>query len=513
MKKLISLVLLLGSIVCQAQRYQPEWISLQNYQAPEWYEDAKLGFWPIWGIYSVPAFMGDHAAEWYGRWMYCQENQSSRDNQGLATHLHHIETYGDPSEFGYKDFIPMFKAENFNADEWAGLAEQLGAKYFCTLGIFHDGFSMGSSCLTRWSATEMGPERDVVGELAKAARDRGLKYGVSNHLAWNYTFYQWNHINGYDAADPGTGELYGYPIVQPGADTMRMGATESRESWESRSRGSVRPSQRDLDRWLARTKEMADLYRPDLYYFDWGMNPPVFESRRKEFAAHYYNRAIEWGKGEFGNPNVVLNYKNRSTFRPGSAVLDFERGSNDEIADMVWQTDDCVYDGHNWGYAEGIPIKPVNRIIDEFVEIVSKRGVLMLAFAPKADGSFPEDQKQFIREMGAWMDACGEAIYSTRPWIKAVENCAVEGSEAIRACFTRSKDNKTLYATLLEWPETPILIKSINSTTVPRKSIKSISMIGSSEKTKWTMTDGGLKIIPPVKPSYGYAYPVKIKLK
>lgn len=119
MRKIFFLVTMGMVAATLASSYEPTWESLKNYEAPEWYEDAKLGFWVHWGVYSVPAFMGDHAGEWYGRWMYCKEGQSSRHDQALATHQHHLETYGDPAVFGYKDFIPMFKAENFNADEWA----------------------------------------------------------------------------------------------------------------------------------------------------------------------------------------------------------------------------------------------------------------------------------------------------------------------------------------------------------------------------------------------------------
>lgn len=522
---LIAILAFSAQTVISQEKYEPEWKSLLNYKAPEWYEDAKLGFWVHWGVYSVPAFKGGHAAEWYGRWMYCQRGQSSRDNQGLATHIHHNETYGPPEKFGYKDLIPMFRAENFDAEEWAELCVEGGAKFFTMMGAHHDAFCLWDTKLSKWNSVNMGPMRDLVGEMAGAARKKGLKFGVSNHTAWNYTFFQWNHINRYDAVNKEYQDLYGNPIVQPSADTMRMWPGETRNSWEARSRGSVQPSERDLDRWLARTRELADMYKPDLYYFDWGMNPPIFESRRREFAAHYYNKAIEWGNGSFGDPNVVLNYKNRRTFPPGSAVLDFERGANDDIAEMVWQTDDCVYDGHNWGFSEGEPIKPVNRIIDELVEIVSKRGILMLSFAPRADGSFPEDQKTFMREMGAWLKVNGEAIYKTRPWIKAVENSAVGhpekgqssdtggGPGTVRTCFTRSKDNMTLYATMLEWPGTSILIGSVNPEALEGRKIKSVSLVGSKKKVRWDMDENGLKVRLGEEPAYGHAYPLKIRLQ
>lgn len=508
-----------------SDKYEAEWDSLVNYDAPEWYEDAKLGFWVHWGVYSVPAFMGDHAGEWYGRWMYSKKGQSTRFDQGLATREHHEKTYGDPSEFGYKDFIPMFKAEKFDADEWADLCVEGGAKFFTMMGAHHDAFCLWDTKLSQWNSVNMGPKRDLVGEIEAAVRKKGLKFGVSNHTAFNVQFFQWNHINGYDAKDPANKDLYGTPIllkddldklqVKPEEQTVNKG----RWAWFARSRDQVRPSPRDVERWIDRTKELADLYEPDLYYFDWGHREPEFEPGRREFGAHYYNKAIEWGKGEFGSPGVVLNYKSR-WYKPGSAVRDYERGGMDKIGDMVWQTDDCVYDDHNWGYVPGVAIKPTNTIIDQFVDIVSKRGVLMLSFAPKPDGSFPEDQKVMMRELGAWLDVCGEAIYATRPyevfgelgprWTEKDDHGRkqyIGTNEDIR--FTRNKENTVLYATALEWPGDTMVIKTLSN--VDLSDLDSIQLLGVERKLKYRQTDEGLEIEMPKKPDYGMAYPVRLE--
>ena len=522
LKPILLIIAAIAVLTANAQqKYKPTYESLKNYTAPEWYEDAKLGFWVHWGIYSVPAFKGDHAAEWYGRWMYCQKDQSSRNNQGLATHLHHNKTYGPPEKFGYKDFIPMFKAENFNANEWADLCVAGGAKFFTMMGAHHDSYCLWNTKLSKWNSVNMGPKRDLVGEMAKAARAKGLKFGVSNHTAWNYTFFMWNHINRYDAANPEYEDLYGNPIVQPSADTIRMGADESRNSFEARSRGAVKPSERDMNRWLARTKELADMYKPDLYYFDWGFNPSEWDSRKQAFGAFYYNNAVEAGKGKYGSPNVVLNYKSNA-YKQGTAVRDFERGGMDKIADMVWQTDDCVYDDHNWGYVPNTPIKPTNTIVDQLMDIISKRGVLMLSFAPKPDGTFPEEQKVMMRELGAWLKICGDAVYKTRPyevfgevgdkWGEKNETghkMYTSTSKDIR--FTRNKANNVLYATVLKWPGDTMLIKTFAHQNL--KGIKSVSLLGVKGKLKWKQTAQGLEIAMPAKPDYGMAYPLRIEFK
>lgn len=480
----------------KSKTYSPSYESLSNYSVPEWYEDAKLGFWVHWGVYSVPAYSGDHAAEWYGRWMYSLEGQSE-NNQGLATHKHHVATYGDPSVFGYKDFIPMFKAEKFDARQWADLFVRGGARFFCMMGAHHDNFAMWDSKFTHFDAMEMGPKRDLLGEVEKAVRAKGLKFGVSNHSGWNYEFFKFNHINNYDAKDTTFQDLYGNPII---------------------SGTTARPSDRDLRRWAARTSELCDKYKPDLYYFDWDINDIAFETLRKEFAAHYYNKGVEWG-GQFGKPGVVLNYKDKA-FPVGAAVLDHERGGESTIPDKVWQTDDCVYAGDNWGYVENVPAKSPNTIIDELVDIVSKRGVLMLSFGPRPDGTFPDDQVKLMQSMGDWLKICGEAIYSTRPWSAFGEGPAISSkskkliytSEDIR--FTRNKAKTTLYAFLMDWPVGDIHIKSLNSGAMDKNEIKDISVIGLNEKLSWSQDAKGITIRKPkTKPGYDFAYPVKIVFK
>ena len=154
--------------VNQQGPFRPDWESLQRYEVPDWYKDAKFGIFIHWGVYSVPAFSN----EWYPRNMY---------EPGFDAYKHHLATYGPQDKFGYKDFIPMFKAEHFDPAAWAELFKRSGAKYVVPVAEHHDGFAMYDSGLSDWTAAKMGPHRDVIGELAKAVRAAGLHFGVSSH--------------------------------------------------------------------------------------------------------------------------------------------------------------------------------------------------------------------------------------------------------------------------------------------------------------------------------------------
>src|SRR5882724_27075 len=148
--------------------FRADWESLQHYETPAWYKDAKFGIFIHWGVYSVPAF----GNEWYPRNMY---------HEGSEEYKHHIATYGTQDKFGYKDFVPMFKAERFDPAAWAKLFKEAGAKYVVPVAEHHDGFAMYDSGLSNWTAAKKGPHRDVIGELAKAVRAEGLHFGASSH--------------------------------------------------------------------------------------------------------------------------------------------------------------------------------------------------------------------------------------------------------------------------------------------------------------------------------------------
>ncbi len=466
-------------------KFQPTWDSLSSYQVPEWYRNAKFGIFLHWGVYSVPA----HANEWYPRLMYRRES---------PVFEWHREHWGPQSMFGYKDFIPLFRAERWKPDEWVDLFKRAGAKYIVPVGEHHDGFPMYDSHLTEWTAVRMGPHRDVVGELAREVRNQGLKLGISSHRGFNWSYYTFE--KDFDTDNPRYSGLYGKihaptPLVSNEHGELRQTA-----------------SQGFLEDWYSRCVEMVDLYRPDLFYFDWAMGAPEFEPYRRQFLAYFYNASDHWGK------EVVLNYKLKA-YPEHAAVLDIERGLVGDIRELPWQTDTSV-SWKSWGYIENDSYKTPDQILHEFIDIVSKNGNLLLNVGPKPDGTIPDDAITLFRSLGRWMDINGEAIFGTRPWKVYGEGPHRLGAGSFgekRGVTFTSEDvrftqkGRTIYAILLGWPEREARIKSLGlgSSSSPGK-ISEVTLLGSNESLKWRQMPDALVIQTPARKPGDYAYVFKV---
>lgn len=448
-----SAILSTVDTVARQGPFQPDWVSLEQYRVPEWYLDGKFGIFIHWGVYSVPAF----ANEWYPRNMYRQDSREFK---------HHVETYGPQNQFGYKDFIPKLTAERFDAAAWAELFRRAGAKFVVPVAEHHDGFPMYDCGLSEWCAAKMGPRRDIIGELAAAVRDKGMVFGLSSHRAEHWWFFDGGMTFDSDVKDPKYAALYG--PAQP--------------------EKSSTPDAAFLNDWLARTAELVDKYQPQLVWFDWWIEQPVFEPYRQRFAAFYYNRGAEWGKG------VAINYKNKS-FPDKAAVLDIERGQLAEIRPDFWQTDTSV-SMNSWGYIDGHMYKTAGSIIDDLLDIVSKNGALLLNIGPRPDGTIPEPEQEMLREIGTWLDVNGEAIYGTRPWTVfgegPTEVKAGSFSDTKRDAFSGRDIRFTtkgdiLYAILLDWPENGnARIKSLRAGAGAfPQGIANVELLGSQLPVTW----------------------------
>ena len=456
--------------------FEPSWDSLKKYKIPRWYRDAKFGIFIHWGVYSVPAFQN----EWYPRNMYIK---------GHPAYNYHLKTYGPHDKFGYKDFIPMFTAENWDPKDWAKLFKDAGARYIVLVAEHHDGFALYDCNYTRWNSVKMGPKRDIVGELAEAVRNEGLVFGVSYHRAEHWWFFEGGMQFNSDVRDPKYYDFYG--PAKP-SDTQ--------------------PDEEFLIDWLRRACELVDKYKPQIFWFDWWIEQPAFEPYLRFFAAYYYNRAFEWDTG------VVINYKH-DAFPEGMAVLDIERGGLDNIRQDFWQTDTSIC-RKSWGYIKDHDYKSADSIIDNLVDIVSKNGCLLLNIAPKPDGTIPEEQKKILLNIGDWLKVNGEAIYGSKPWIVYGEGptkvVGGEFREEASGPFT-GKDIRftcqgdTLYAILLDWPGEEVSIRSLS--TVLRlytDDIESVEMLGVDEPLQWARGEDGLRVRMPDKKPCEHAYTLKI---
>lgn len=441
-------------------KYQADWDSIRShYEVPSWFQDAKFGIFLHWGPYAVPAYM----SEKYPTGIYDKKWKKG----GMNAYSYHREKYGDPAKFGYKDLIPMFKAEHFDADEWVRLFKEAGARYVVPVAEHHDGYAMYASKHTRWNSVDTGPKKDTMKLLADACRDHGLKFGASSHYALNREYFL-KDDPAWDTNDPQYADLYWKPVAK-----------------------EAPPTQEFLDHWWDRTTDIIDQYEPDIMWFDYGLDKPGFEPLHKEILAYYYNKGLQWNK------EVVFQDKNMKyhRFPEDLIVLDIERGRMTDIHPRPWQTDTSI-GKISWGYIDDEQYKSSNYLIDELVDIVSKNGCLLLNIGPRADGTLPDEAKAILRDFGTWTSANGEALYDTRPW-KVYGEGPTEvatghhsekrnkqsGPEDIR--FTQKGD--TLYATALGWPSDGVFtIESLaKGNPYENRKIKSIELLSGDNKLSW----------------------------
>lgn len=445
--QLIVFITLLLSSGCEQKnkstfenRYEADWASLRDHQTPQWLKDGKFGIYTHWGIYCYSAVQGN--ATWNSSLAYMDpESDWAQDFYRVHGPL--------TLDFGYKDLIPKFTGENFDAREWAELFAKSGARFAGPVAEHHDGFAMWDTKYSEWNAAKMGPKRDVVGELEKAIKGEGMKFVTAFHHAENWFFFPtWDSTK--DCSNPAYSGLYG-PIHEE---------------------GDV-PNEEFLEEWYGKLIEVVNNYDPDFVWFDFGLDI-IRENYVKDFVAYYYNKATANDK------EVVISYKHHD-LPPGVGLYDLELGQEDELTHYDWITDTSIDEQNAWGYIPNLEYKSVNRLIDNLVDRVSKNGYLLLNVGPKWDGTIPQGAQEALLGMGAWLDINGEAIYGTTVWTKSGEGPFEdeqweeenEGEELDEEeedeqyeDFTSEDIRYTvkgniIYAIILDWPGESVLIKSL----------------------------------------------------
>jgi len=471
--------------------FEPTLESLAKYECPEWFQDAKLGIWAVWGPEAVP-----EQGDWYARNMY---------REGHRQYKYHVEHYGHPSEFGYKDVIPLWKAEKWDPDRLMTLYKKAGAKYFCAIANHHDNVDCWDSRYHRWNSVTMGPKRDVVGQWKKAAEKHGLRFGVTEHLGASWAWFGVSKAADtkgpkagvpYDGADPKFADLY---------HTGNTGAkgwypTNTPESWKRE--------------WFHRIKDLVDRYQPDLLYSDGTL--PYGEVGR-HLLAHFYNTNARAHGGRLEAVYACKRKSDGGTYPEGACVEDLERGVLEDIKAEPWQTDTCV---GGWYYHRGRDYKSAATVLHMLADIVSKNGNLLLNFPLRPDGSLDDAEEKILAEMAAWMDVNAEAIFGTRPWKVYGEGPTRTSGRHFneRGLRYTPRDIRfttrggTLYAIALGWPQDGrLLVRSLGRPAEGAQgTVNDVRLLGHDGDLKWSHGTEGLVVTLPEKKPCDHALVLKI---
>ena len=453
--------------------FKPNKKSLHDYKYPEWFRDAKFGIWAHWGPQAVP-----RQGDWYARKMY---------QEGSADYKYHVSHYGHPSKFGYKDIIPLWKAQRWDPEKLMALYKKAGAKYFVSMGTHHDDFFLWNSKIHKWNSVNYGPKKDVVGIWQAAAKKEGLKFGVSEHLGASFTWFQPSH-----GADT-SGTMKGVPY--DGANPMYQDLYHAKAA--SNDHGWLSINKEWQREWLFSIKELIDNYHPDLLYSD---SQLPFGEYGDNMLAYFYNQNMA---NNGGNLEAVYTCKQPSD---GMWVQDLERGVQDSINPFPWQTDTSIGD---WFYRTGQKYKSADEVIQLLLDIVSKNGNLLLNIVQTPEGDLETDVLNIVNGIADWMTLNSEGIYDTRPWKIYGEGPSTLKANEVKGRFAGLSDTRgfqaddirfttkgnTLYAYCLGKPTSDIQINSLGKNSkFSDKKIVSVAMLGSNAKLHWKQKGNALII-------------------
>jgi alpha-L-fucosidase len=423
---LIILLLITLAVSAQAVTYQPTWESLDARPTPQWYDDAKFGIFIHWGVYSVPAW-GPKGS--YAEWYWHNMNDPNNPTAG-----YHKQTYGE--KFAYQDFAPQFKAEHFDPDQWADVLAKSGAKYVVLTSKHHEGFALWPSAQSwNWNSMDIGPHRDLCGDLTKSVKAKGLRMG------FYYSLYEWYN-----------------------------------PTYRSDFKGYVD------NHMIPQLKDLVTRYQPSLIWPDGEWEYPSSDWKSTEFLAWLFNEspvkdevAVDdrWGKDTRGKHG-------------GFYTTEYGNGGENQELLKQHKWEECRGIGASFGYNRNEDIqdyKSATDLVHLLVDTVSRGGNLLLDIGPTADGRIPVIMQERLLEIGDWLRVNGEAIYGTHPW-----RVASEGD--VRYTCTAGV-SPALYAIALKWPDKELVLTTPKPTQVTMPNVPT--------PLKWRYKDGKLRItIPPL---------------
>jgi alpha-L-fucosidase len=503
----------------QTGKFEPNWDSLQQYQVPDWYRDAKFGIWAHWGVQCEP-----EDGDWYARNMYMEGQRQYND---------HLKQYGHPSVAGFKDIIPLWKAEKFDPEKLVALYKDAGARFFVAMADHHDNFDNWDSKYQPWNSVALGPHKDLIGMWAKAARDNGLPFGVTVHASHAWSFYetaQGADKNGPQAGVPYDGKLTkadGKGLWWDGLDPQDLYAQNHKPGslvWDwNASKGSSVPDAAYCEKFYNRSLDLINKYHPDLLYFDDTVLPlyPISDVGLK-IAAHFYNSNALWHNGV---NQGVLTGKWLDATEKKCMVYDVERGAAQTILPLPWQSETCIGDwhyyralyDHHW-YVQS------PKIIQTLADVVSKNGTFLLNIPVRADGTIDDQEEAVVKDIGHWMKTNGEAIYATRPWKVFGEGPSYDRAMKKPGATTKpqpdsydirfTQKGNVVYAIVFGWPTHAVVLHSLGVTAgLLGGSIADVSLLGGKDAVNWTQTGDAVTIQPNTAALFKEAAVYKIAIK
>lgn len=429
----ILLLILINSFVF-SQKYQANWESIDSRPIPEWFTDAKFGIFIHWGLYAVPAWgptdanVYDKYAEWYWNKL---TNVDSKVHQNFMEF--HNKTYGE--EFKYQDFVKGFTCEMFKPEDWAKIFKDAGAKYVVLTSKHHEGFTLWPSKESwNWNAVDVGPHRDLAGDLINAVRNEGLRMG------YYYSLYEWYS------------PLYKADVNKYVDEHM-----------------------------IPQMKDLVTSYKPDILWTDGEWDHPHDIWKSTEFLAWLYNES------PVKNEVVVNDRWGKDTRGKHGGIYTTEydlvhTGVMTETLAHPWE--ECRGIGGSFGYNRNENLESYStseEVVHILIDKVARGGNLLLNVGPTADGRIPVIQQQRLKDMGDWLKVNGEAIYGTKSWA---------GADASRQnnVFYTQKGND-LYVICTKFPDRAITVSGVKSAKV--------SMLGFDGKVSTKGGSKGLSINPP----------------